>query len=463
MKNRLAIVVALIVIVIIGVVVLRYFQGNKATATSQYETVPARRDTILATVSASGSITPKEQVTLNFPIAGVIAEVNVKAGQKVEAGQQLVRLDTRQLQASVEQAEATLRINEARLAQVKAGSGAADIAAAEAAVASAQALYESAKNKLGLRSEQLSIAEADLKKAELALQDAQSAYDRAAWRPEIGMLPQSANLQRATLDYQRALANYKLQVAAIDDTSFKSAAAQLAQAKAQLDKLQRAPTPEDLAVAQAQVDQAKAALAQAKLRLDDAILRAPFAGTVLSCNARVGEMANAATAAVVLGDLQSYYIATTVDETDVGRLQVGQDATITLDAFPEVSLRGKVTSIDLLGKSVQGVVSYAAEIEVLPTEVAIRPGMTAIADIVVAKKEGVITVPNRAVKRDSRGKYYVEVLSNGKVQQRFVSPGLSNELMTELTSGVDEGEEVVVSAPRRNVLTEVGGSPFRFR
>jgi len=316
---------------------------------------------------------------------------------------------------------------------------------------------------LGLRSEQLSIAEADLKKAELALQDAQSAYDRAAWRPEIGMLPQSANLQRATLDYQRALANYKLQVAAIDDTSFKSAAAQLAQAKAQLDKLQRAPTPEDLAVAQAQVDQAKAALAQAKLRLDDAILRAPFAGTVLSCNARVGEMANAATAAVVLGDLQSYYIATTVDETDVGRLQVGQDATITLDAFPEVSLRGKVTSIDLLGKSVQGVVSYAAEIEVLPTEVAIRPGMTAIADIVVAKKEGVITVPNRAVKRDSRGKYYVEVLSNGKVQQRFVSPGLSNELMTELTSGVDEGEEVVVSAPRRNVLTEVGGSPFRFR
>ncbi len=461
-KAAIAVVVSLVAVVAIGLVLLRPFARRRAAAASGYETVAARKDTILATVNASGSIMAKQQVTLSFAAGGVIAEVNAGVGQKVEAGQQLARLDTRQLQTAVDQAEAALKINEAHLGQTKAGPQPADLASAEAAVASAQALYNAAKRKLELRSDQLFIAEADLKKAELALQDAQAAYDRVASRPDIGMLPQAAALQRATIDYQRALANYRLQVAAVDDTSFKSAAAQLAQATANWDKLRKSPTAEELAIAHAQVDQARASLEQAKFRVADAVLSAPFAGTVLSCDSQVGALAGATTPVIVLGDLQSYHIETSIDETDIGRVHAGQDAIVTVDAFPDVELQGKVTSVDLLGKSVQGVVSYAAEVEILPTDTPIRAGMTAIADIIVAKQAGVIVVPNRAIKRDSRGEYYVEIMSGSKVEQRFVTMGMSNELMTEIVNGVTEGEEVVVTSPRQNLLAgAMSGSPFR--
>jgi HlyD family secretion protein len=463
MKKRMLIIVALIAVAAIGFVVLRILPGRRAADNPGYETVAARRDTILATVNASGTVMPRQQATLIFSAGGIMTELKVKVGDMVIAGQGLAQLDTRQLQAAVSQAQASLKISQARLAQTKAGAGAEDIAAAEASAASAQALYEASKNKLGLRSDQLTIAEVDLKRAEIALREAQAAYDRVASRPEIGMLPQAGALERATLDYQRALSNYRLQVAAVDDTAFKSAASQLAQARAQLDKLRRSPTPEDLAVAEAQVEQSQAALEQAQLRLADALLTAPFSGTVLSVSAQVGDLVGAATPVLILGNLESYHVDTTIDETDIGRVELGQDATIALDAFADVRIPGKVSRMDMVGKTVQGVVSYGVEVELSPTDVPIRPAMTAIADIVVERKQGVLVVPNRAVKRDSRGRFYVETLSGGKLEQRSVTTGLSNELVTEILTGVDEGTEVVVTAPRVSLLSGASGSsPFGF-
>jgi len=462
MRKRTVVVVLTVAAVVAAFWLFRRFQDSRAANAAQYQTVAVRQDTIVATVSASGSLLPKQQVTLNLISGGVLREVKAAAGQMAEKGQELARLDTRELEASVAQAEAALRISEARLTQTKAGATAADITAAEAAVDGAQALYQSAKTKLGLRDDQLTVAEADLKKAEIALREAQAAYDRVASRPEVGMLPQSGALERATIDYQRASANYRLQVAAVDDSVFKSAASQLAQAKAQLDKLQRAPTREDLTIAEAQVEQSRASLEQARLRLGNAILTAPFSGTVLSVNAKAGDFIGAATPVMVLGDLDSYHVDATIDETDIGRVQVGQDAAVTLDAFPDAAFSGKVTRVDLSGKNVQGVVSYDLEVELAPTDAAVRSGMTATANITVARKEGLV-VPNRAVKRDTVGKYYVEILSGGQVQQRFVTPGLSNELVTEVVSGVNVGDEVVVSAPRLGLLESVGGgSPFSF-
>ncbi|MGB9879793.1 MAG: biotin/lipoyl-binding protein, partial [Anaerolineae bacterium] len=165
MKRRtIALLITLVAVALAGFFILRAAR-QRTTTTVDYETVPVRRDTILATVNASGSIRPRKKVTLVFPSGGLLAAIHVQVGQKVEKGQELARLDTRQLELNVAQAEATLKINEARLAQVKAGPSAADLAAAEAALESAQALYESAKKKLNLKDEQLSIAEADLKRA----------------------------------------------------------------------------------------------------------------------------------------------------------------------------------------------------------------------------------------------------------------------------------------------------------
>jgi len=458
MKKRTFVWIALIAaLAIVAVVVVRNVRQRRAAAAQTLETVAVRRDTLLATVSSTGTVMPSEKQTLVFSTSGVLATLSVELGWKVEAGQELARLDARQLELSVVQAEATLKMNEARLAQTKAGASAADLAAAEAAVDNAQGLYEAAKRKLGLKDEQLSIAESDLKRAELAVQDAQGAYDLVAWRPDIGRLPQSGALQKATLDYERALANYRLQVAAVDDTSFRSAAAQLAQVKAQLDKLQRSPTVEEVAIAQAQVDQSQAALDAAKLRVADAILVAPFAGTVVSVGPRVRDLVNTATPIVVLADLEHFFIDASIDETDIGSLQVGQDVAFTLDAFPDVTLNGKVTQIDPLGSVAQGVVTYGVEIAVTSDGEMLRPNMTATVDIVVARRENALVVPNRAVKRGTAGRYQVEVAQEGQVETRQVTIGLSNETVTEILEGVSVGEEVVVSASRTGLLEQFGG------
>jgi HlyD family secretion protein len=463
MKKRTLLWIALLVVLAVGaLVVVRNVRQRRAAAAQSLQTVAAWRDTLLATVNSTGTVMPEEKLTLVFPSGGMLAAMRVEVGQKVEAGQELARLDTRQLELSVAQAEATLESNEARLAQTKEGTSAADLAAAEAAVENAQGLYDAAKRKLGLKDEQLSIAESDLKRAELALQDAQRAYDRVAWLPQIGMLPQSEALQKATLDYQQALANYKLQVAAIDDTSFRSAASQLAQAKAQLDKLQRSPTAEDVAIAEAQVDQSRAALDAAKLRVDDAILLAPFAGTVAWVGPQVGELVNAAAPVITVADLEHYYVEASIDETDIGSLQLGQDVTISLDAYPDAAFTGRVSQIDLLGSVAQGVVTYAVDVEVISDQAMLRPNMTATVDIVVARKENALVVPNSAVRRGTAGRYQVEVVQEGKAQTRAVTIGLSNDLVTEIVQGLSDGEEVVVSTARTDLLQQFGGGGFLF-
>jgi multidrug efflux pump subunit AcrA (membrane-fusion protein) len=83
--------------------------------------------------------------------------------------------------------------------------------------------------------------------------------------------------------------------------------------------------------------------------------------------------------------------------------------------------------------------------------------MTAIVDIVVDRKEGALVVPNRAIRRDTRGRRYVEVLEGQDVRQRFVTTGLSSDVVTEIVDGVAEGVEVIVSAPRENALDQFGG------
>lgn len=463
MNRRTVIVVAVIVIALVALGFVRRVWMRNTQTVAEYETVAAYRDTIVATVNSSGTVFPLQQISLAFPMGGVVTQVLVEAADRVEAGQELARLDVRQLEQSVAQAEANLKSAQARLDQTKAGPSAAELDAARASVDSAQAQYDAAKNQLGLQDEQLSIAEADLKRAELNLKDAQAAYDMVAWRSDIGRLPQSGALEKATIDYERALANYRLQVAGIDDTAFKSAAAQLAQAKSQLQQLEDTPTAEDIAVAEAQVEQAAASLQQAELQLADAVLVAPFSATVVAVEVLAGEWVGATMPAIVLADLDHFYVDTRVDETDIVSVQVGQDAEIVLDAFPEVKLGGKVTGIDPLGTTAQGVVSYGVDVEIVSVDLAVRPNMTAIVDIVVGRDEGALLVPNRAIRRDSSGRLYVEVLADGQARRRFVTIGLSNDLVTEILEGLTEGEEVIVSAPRRNILEEVGGpGPFGF-
>jgi HlyD family secretion protein len=462
-NKRTAILIAVVAVVIIalGLAQRVRVRGNEATA--DYETVPVRRDTIVATVNSSGNVTPAEQLILVFPSGGLLAQVRVQAGQQVTAGEELARLDTGQLELTIAQAEATLNINEARQEQARAGPDAVDIAAARAAVESAQASLD--RLLAGPTAEDLESAKLSVEAARNQLWAAQAQRDSTKgtpFSPQASIDAAEAQVLVSEINVQQAILAQGRLTEQPSEADVALAQSGLAQAEAQLQKLQQMPKEEDLAIAEAQVEQARAALEQAKLRLADAVLVAPFSGTVASVGAKVGELVGVGAPMIVLADLDHYYVDASIDETDIGSVQVGQDVEISLDAFPDATLSGKVTHIDPLGRVAQGVVSYDVEIELRPSDVAVRPNMTAIVDIVVARKEGVLVVPNRAIKRDSSGRFYVEVISGGEVKRRSVTTGLSNELVTEIVSGLGEAEEAVVSAPRASILDEVGGGPFGF-
>jgi HlyD family secretion protein len=232
----------------------------------------------------------------------------------------------------------------------------------------------------------------------------------------------------------------------------KQAAAQIAQARATLADLEEKPTPEELAIARAQVTQARSTLTQAQLNLEEATLVAPFAGTVADVNIEVGQMVNSGTPVIVLTDLTSYYVDLYIDETDISQVRVSQPVVITLDAFPDEEIEGEVTAIKSIGTVSGGIVTYEVRVEIAPTEVPIRLDMTASATVVIEEKENVLLIPNRAI-RYEEGVEYVEVLDQSggtEVRRVAIATGASNGTVTEVTAGLEEGDVVATNVVRGN-------------
>jgi HlyD family secretion protein len=419
------------------------FPQQTAVATPEgTQTAVVKRGTLTVSVDATGSVAPESRLELSFKSAGQVAQIMVKEGDQVEAGDVLARLDTADLEQALIQAQASLAINEAQLAQTEAGSSAEDLASAQAALESVLADYE--KTKAGPTQEDIIVDEADMEKARIALEKAQADYDKIAWRPGIGATSQASTLQQASVDYEQARAQYELTVGHPTDSELKQAAAQVAQARATLAALEKKPTPEELAIARDQVTQAQATLTQAQLNLGGATLVAPFAGTVADVSIEVGQMVNSGTSVIVLTDLTSYYVDLYIDETDIGQVQVGQPVTITLDAFPNEDLKGEVTAIKSIGTVSGGIVTYEVRVDMAPTEVPMRADMTASATVVIEEKENVLQVPNRAIRHEGNVKY-VEVLAGTEVQRVAVATGISNDTVTEVTAGLKEGDRVVTT------------------
>ncbi len=443
MKRKTILIVAVVALVAVGAFFLVRSIGSGSSA-AQTETVTVTRGALTQVVNATGNVAPAQRYTLSFELSGRVAEVLVEEGDTVQKGQPLVRLDTADLELALQSAEASLRAAQARYEQTKAGPSKEDIAAAEASLASAIASYE--KLKKGPTADEVAIAKANVERAEAVLKQAQAAYDRIAWRGDAAASPQALQLQQATIDYQTALANYRLATAGPTESALKAAEAQIAQARANLERLKQTPTPEDLAIAQSQVDSARVAVEQAKRRLDAATLRAPFDGIVEKVSVEAGQLVAAGAPAVVIADTSAFHIMVSVDEMDVALVREGQVARISLDAIPDTPIQGHVERIGLAGSQVTGVVTYDVRIAVDPTDAPLRTGMSATIDIVVAEKSDTLVLPNRAIRTDEKtGQRYVQVLRNGQVERVYIKPGIRDERYTEILEGPAEGETVVIT------------------
>jgi len=179
---------------------------------------------------------------------------------------------------------------------------------------------------------------------------------------------------------------------------------------------------------------------------------APFDGTVGDIYAEVGQWVGASTQAMALVDLSRLDLAITLAEVDVPKVQAGQEAEITLDAEPGAVFTGTVTEIDLVGTTTQGVVSYAATVSISHPTDTLRPGMNASVSIILAQRENVLVVPNRAV-RTTGTRRTVTVLYEGQLIDVPVTLGLSGDTQSEVVSGLQEGDVVLIGT----TTTTTGG------
>jgi multidrug resistance efflux pump len=310
-----------------------------------------------------------------------VKEIGVKEGDQVKAGAVLASVDASVFDLQVAQAQAALDIAQARLDALK-NPSTADVTAMQASVASAEALLAQLKSP---SANDVTSAKADLDSAQSALAAAQSSYDRAggASNPFIGLTPQSLALQQASNAFQKAQAALNARVSP-SDAQIKQAQAAVEQARAQLARL-TTPGPNDLKTTQAQVAQAQAGLDIAKQNITNTKIVAPMDGTILWIGPHVGETAAPGAPAITLADLKHMQVQIGADENTLALLNVGQTATITLDALPGKTLTGKVSRIDQMASMAAGIISVPATVDIDPTEAPIYPGLSATVEITTSQ------------------------------------------------------------------------------
>lgn len=438
MNKRLWIIAGVVLIVaIIGWWVYSTLAENTATGSAPpAESTATAQNTTDNVIWASGKLLPAQWAALSPATGGTVQTVHVQEGDTVQAGDVLVDLDNGVLQSQVDAAAAALAEAEAARDKVIAGATAAqraaaqaDLAATQAGVAQAEAALDQARSGVAAAEAQVAIAQAqynelasrpsaaqriaaqkEVDRARALLDQAQAAYDQVRGDPNIGALPQAVALQQATATYEAAVAaadvalqratpqqlavaqaqinaaRAQAQVAQAQvpatEAAILSAQATVQRAQAALDEVEAGATQEERAMAGARVQSARAALATAQAQLDQARVSAPFAGQVGSVTTRPGELAVAGQPLVTIGNIAGLRVETTdLRETDVTRVRVGMPVEVTFDALPGQTFQGTINRIAPMSTVEKGSTNYTLVVDLPELDANLRWGMTAFVNI----------------------------------------------------------------------------------
>lgn len=491
-----------ILIIIIVVIVLAgggyYFYEQQVSAQEEsfeiLRQAEAKRESIQATVNATGSIEPEALVSLTFGVSGMVQQIAVQRGEMVEEGEVLATLNADELALALEQANDNLRIQELTLAQrlnseasvatlaaaqadVDAARG--NLAVSEANLASARAAVQQAQAQVaqlqaGPNAGEVASAQAEVTARQAEFETVRRQYDELT-NAGVGGVPeenlrgqrdaaetalQAAEARLSALqsgarpaDLQAAYANVSSAQAQVQasEANVLVAEANIARAEAAYQQLLEPPTEEEMDVLEAQVAAAETNVELAQLRLEQALITAPMAGKVANILVDVGEQAAPGATAVVLVNEGAYHIEVNVDEIDIDQITVGQEVDITLDALPDRTLSGRVADVaPTSSEAGTGVVTYLVTINIPSADTPLRPGMSANASIVVREVDAVLIVPNWAIRldRDSGEAFVNRLETDGTVTEVIVETGLRNEQYSQVLTGLEAGDVVVVTDQR---------------
>jgi len=361
-----------VVAAVVGGGVWAYLYTQSIGNAPKYRLAKVERGPLTAAVSATGNLNAVITVQVGSQVSGQIKELLVDFNSVVKKGQVVARIDPEIFLAKVNQAKADLDTVKAAVLNQQ-----AQIERTRADVENARAAYAEGK--------------AQTAKAQVAVVDTQRDYERKTELFTRQLIAKS-DLDSSQAAHDSAVA--QLESARAHDqalaSGIQSATAQLRVADAML------------ASARAQVEQKVAALQQSQLDLDHTTITAPVHGVVVSRQVDVGQTVAASLQAPVLftiaQDLTQMQVETSVDEADIGRINVDDRATFTVDAFPGETFVGTVTQIRKAAQIVQNVVTYTVVVAVPNPTGKLLPGMTANVKLVVAEKPSVLKVPNAALR-----------------------------------------------------------------
>ena len=381
--------VALVALVIVAVAATR--GGTKIDPT---KLAKVEKGDLAKSVVATGKVTPITKVEIKSKASGIVKKLYVDAGDKVHTGQVLAELDRDEIQAEVSSARAQL--------------------------ASAEATDKG--------------SEADLKRAEVDAQGVdiptlQRAYERAKQMARDGVVSASA-LDDAQRAYE--LAVNKRDVARAQYTVNKAKVAQ----------------------AEADVQKSRATLSQLEEQLSYTTIISPIDGVVLSRDVEMGDavssilvLGSSATLVMTLGDTSEVYVKGKVDESDIGKVYLGQPARIRVETFKDKTFTGKVTKISPMGVEKDNVTTFEVRVSINNPGGELKAEMTANAEILLDEHKNVLMIPEGAIMYDKDKKASVDIpepKAKDGMKKVAVNIGISNGAKTEVLSGLKEGQEVVL-------------------
>ncbi len=370
MKRRVAL--AAVVLVVAAGITGAYLYSQSGGSAPRFRTSPVGRGELVASVSATGNLNPVITVQVGSQVSGQVKELFVDFNSLVKRNQLIARIDPSTFEAKVSQARA-------------------EVEGAEAAVLNQRAQVERARADVDNARAALASARAQTAKAEVTLLDARRDLERKRdlFKREL--------IARSELDTAQAVHD--------------AAAAQLESTRAQEQALASAiraaeaqlrVTEAQQKSAEAAVRQKRAALQQAQVDLDYTSIRSPVDGVVVARNVDVGQTVAASLSAPTLfniaQDLTKMQVDTNVDEADIGRTQVGQRVTFTVDSFPNQTFVGQVVQIRKSPRPVANVVTYNVVVAVDNPDQRLLPGMTANVRIVVDSRPNALKVSNAALR-----------------------------------------------------------------
>ncbi|MBI3667380.1 MAG: efflux RND transporter periplasmic adaptor subunit [Acidobacteria bacterium] len=386
-------VLVLVVLLVGGGVLLFAALSKNSTKLDPSKLAKAERSDLARSVVATGKIEPIAKVEIKSKASGIIERLHVNVGDYVREGQVLAELDREQLNARVRQLEATL-------------------AAAEANVVATRAQYEKMVS--------------DAKGIDVPFLKRQ--LDRSRGLLRDGLIPPQA-LDDVEKSYEMAV------------NKQEQAAAGVSVAKAQIGQ------------AEAKVKEARASLEQAKEDLLYATIRSPINGIVLSRSVELGDavssilvMGSAATLVMTLGDMRELYLKGKVDESDIGKIYLGQPGRITVESYKDRKYLGHVTRISPMGEEKDNVTTFEVRISINEPK-DLRAMMTANGEIILEERKKVLTIPEAAVlySRDKSTSAEIPDPTQKSGKRKIsVKTGISNGAKTEILEGLQEGQEVVL-------------------